>query len=192
MTAAKSLRDYQLAQRNHDIAFHRDVFYRSSSDRLRHYCLHFAKYVGRLARAPPEGEELAKVLKATVVDATIICLALSDVLNVDLDEQLEGAFGKPAKPGAGGWASIIDVSRSEMGIEKLREFALHRGGEATGDLCKVAESLDHIEALDPRTALTEGLIAWLSLVIVCSQHLKIDLFGEVEARWREIEKKRVT
>lgn len=192
MAPPKTLKDLQLAQRNHDISFHRDVFYRSSPDRVRHYCLHFGKYVGRLAKAPSDGEGLNAVLSSTLTDAAIICLALSDVLNVDLDEQLESAFGKPSKAGIEGWAALIDVSGTTMPASQVRDFTMMRGAQATGDLCKVAESLDHIEAFDPRSALLEALVAWLSVILVASTQLRFDLLSGIEARWREVEKKRVT
>ncbi len=192
MPAPKSLRELQRAQRDHDQAFHRDVFQRSSPDRVRHYCLHYGKYVGRLARAPPSGDELEAALKSTLTDAMIITLAFSDVLNVDLDEQLEAAFGKPSKAGLSGWTASIDISKSRMTPPETRDYAFEKGALATGDLCKVAESLDHIESFDPRSRLIEGLIAWLALLLVSSSHLNFDLVQAVEARWKEIERKRVT
>jgi hypothetical protein len=192
MPAPKQLKELQIAQRAHDQAFHRDVFHLSSPDRVKHYCLHFAKYVGRIARETGDDEALRQTLRATLTDAAIICLALSDVLNVDLDEQLEAAFGKPSKVGLLGWSLLVDSSSEGMDLGRVRSYAFEKGAVATGELCKVAESLDHIEALDAKSRLVEGLVAWLAVLLVCSHQLELDLAGALEARWKDIEKKRVT
>jgi hypothetical protein len=192
MVAAKSLQELQVAQRNHDHLFHRDVFHLSSPERVKHYCLHFAKYVGRIARETGEGTELKRTLQATLTDAMIISLAFSDVLNVDLDGQLEEAFGNRAKPGLEGWVAVIDSGKKPMGLSEIRSYAFERGASATGELCKVAESLDHIESLEPRSLLLEGLVAWLAVILVCAHHLQFDLVAAVEARWKDVERKRVT
>lgn len=192
MAGPKGFKDLQIAQREHDQAFHRDVFYRSSPARLRHYCLHYGKYVGRVARETAEGEELNKSLQSTLTDAMVISLALSDVLNVSLDNELEAAFGKPARAGLAGWASTIDTSKKKMALSQVRMYFLERGAVATGDLCKVAESLDHIEGLEPKSRLIEGLVAWLALILVCASNLGLDLEQSIEARWKEVEHKRIT
>ena len=192
MAAPKNLKELQIAQRTHDQQFHRDVFHLASPERVKHYCLHFAKYVGRIVRETGDEEELKATLQVTLIDAMIISLAFSDVLNVDLDEALEATFGKRAKPGLDGWVSLIDTAKKPMDLSEVRAYAFEKGATATGELCKVAESLDHIESLDPRSLLTEGLIAWLALILVSANHLHIDLVASVETRWKEIERKRVT
>ena len=192
MPANKNLKDLQIAQRTHDQSFHRDVFHLASPERVKHYCLHFAKYVGRIARERGEDEVLKRTLQTTLTDAMIISLAFSDVLNVDLDEKLEEAFGKPSKAGLEGWASLIDSAKEPMELDGLRSYVFERGATATGELCKVAESLDHIESLEPRSLLVEGLVAWLAVILVAAHHLPMDLAANVESRWKEIERKRVT
>jgi hypothetical protein len=192
MSVVKSLKELQIAQRTHDQSFHRDVFHLSSSDRVKHYCLHYAKYVGRVAKEADDGEELQRTLKRTLTDGMIISLAFSDVLNVDLDEQLESAFGKRKEPVLDGWYALIDTTKNRMEPSEVRSYFLERGATATGDLCKVAESLDHIESLEPRSLLVEGLVAWLALILVSARHMALDLVPSVEARWKVVEQKRVT
>jgi len=54
MLSISELPRLQREQFHHDKRNHSDIFCLSKHDRLKHYGLHFAKYVGRLARGPAE------------------------------------------------------------------------------------------------------------------------------------------
>ena len=192
MVAQMTFKDLQHAQRVHDERYHREVFNLSSPERVKHYCLHLAKYVGRFARNTGSDDELLETLRSTLTDAMIISLALSDILNIDIDEQLEREFGKRFKPGFEGWASVIDDSGKKMELPEIREYALKGCAEATGTLCRVAESFDRIESLDHRSLLIEGLLSWLSILIVSANQISLNLPLSIQARWKEVEQKQVS
>jgi hypothetical protein len=68
---------YQKTQQEHDLANHFEILCLHKVDRLKHYGLHYSKYVGRLAR---HQDDLA-VLKSTLVDAFLISLSAANSLN---------------------------------------------------------------------------------------------------------------
>src|SRR5258707_1695287 len=80
MYQANDLLRLQREQYAHDRRNHSDILHLSKSDRLKHYGLHFAKYVGRLAR----GTEEQKSLERTVVDTFLVCLSAANTLHQEL------------------------------------------------------------------------------------------------------------
>lgn len=68
---------WQHIQYDHDLSNHFDILSLSRSDRLKHYGLHFAKYVGRLAR----GSEEPKSRAETLTDAFLVALSTANALN---------------------------------------------------------------------------------------------------------------
>ncbi len=71
----------QQDQFRHDQRNHSDIACLSKPDRLKHYGLHFAKYVGRLAR-----QDEPKSLTRTVADTGLICLSAANTLHQRLDK----------------------------------------------------------------------------------------------------------
>ena len=84
----KSLLKWQKDQFKHDSRNHRDVFSLHRIVRLKHYGLHLAKYVGRLAR----GKSEKKSIEQTIVDTMLCCLSSANALQ----QELNGV--KSAKP----------------------------------------------------------------------------------------------
>jgi hypothetical protein len=74
MLSSNELPRLQCEQFHHDQRNHLDILCMPKPDRLKHYGLHFAKYVGRLARGSAE----PKPQKQTLVDALLISLSASD------------------------------------------------------------------------------------------------------------------
>jgi hypothetical protein len=70
----------QCEQHSHDMRNHFDIISLHKTDRLKHYGLHFAKYVGRLAREAAE----AKPVERTLVDALLVSLSAANTLHQDL------------------------------------------------------------------------------------------------------------
>ena len=73
---------FQREQHSHDKRNHSDILTLCKNDRLKHYGLHFAKYVGRLAR----GAEEAKSVKRTIVDMCLVSLSAANTLHQKLYE----------------------------------------------------------------------------------------------------------
>src|SRR5262245_33963922 len=72
----------QREQYRHDQRNHSDIACLAKSDRLKHYGLHFAKYVGRLARGDIQIHSVDK----TITDTALICLSAANTLHQRLDQ----------------------------------------------------------------------------------------------------------
>jgi hypothetical protein len=117
MLAADVLR-LQQAQFKHDQRNHSDIHHLPKPDRLKHYGLHYCKYVGRLARGPSE----TTTIERTVIDTVLVCLSAANTLQQRLDPS-----------GAG-------KKRLELQIDPLRPFA-----DAAGRFADACEKIDHEE-----------------------------------------------
>src|SRR5262245_48608359 len=77
--------DLQWAQHRHDEAYHRDISILPVATRLKHFALHFAKYVGALVDAKRRRDDAAfcRVLTDTFIislaSANAVALKLADV-----------------------------------------------------------------------------------------------------------------
>ncbi|MGE3916619.1 MAG: hypothetical protein AB7F78_13060, partial [Hyphomicrobiaceae bacterium] len=103
----------QREQYLHDRRNHADVMSLPRGDRLKHYGLHFAKYVGRLARSLDEVPE-----HRTPVDVLLIALSAANTLQINL---------------------ATTNLRPTVGIgDDLRRFA-----DAVGRFADACEKIDH-------------------------------------------------
>ena len=118
MIPSDELASLQRAQYAHDMRNHFDILSLHKNDRLKHYGLHFAKYVGRLARDIGE----AKPVERTLVDAALVSLSAANTLHQDLSRE---NFSQ-------------DFSASQ--IDPLRPLA-----DATGRFADACEKIDHLE-----------------------------------------------
>lgn len=71
---------WQQDQFEHDRKSHTDILYLHKLERLKHYGLHFAKYVGRLAKGP----ESDIPLEQTLLDTLLISLSSANALSLML------------------------------------------------------------------------------------------------------------
>jgi hypothetical protein len=96
MYQANVLLRLQREQYAHDQRNHSDILHLSKTDRLKHYGLHFAKYVGRLAR----GVDEAKSVERTVVDTFLVSLSAANTLHQELNciKWSDRASGKQVDP----------------------------------------------------------------------------------------------
>jgi hypothetical protein len=117
MLSAEDLARLQREQFRHDQRNHSDIQCLAKADRLKHYGLHFAKYVGRLARGHLE----PKSVRQTVVDTALVSLSAANTMHQRLDECSE-AVGLPRQ------------------VDPLRVFA-----DAAGRFADACEKIDHYE-----------------------------------------------
>jgi hypothetical protein len=82
MLRADDILVLQQEQFSHDKRNHCEILSLDKNDRLKHYGLHFCKYVGRLAR----GIEEAKPASRTITDAALVCLSAANTLHQRLAE----------------------------------------------------------------------------------------------------------
>jgi hypothetical protein len=81
---ARTWRDLQLLQVEHDRAYHPDVIGLTKADQLRHYALHLAKIVGAFAEAA-DHEDL---LRRRLPDALLFGLKLPTVMGARLPDEV--------------------------------------------------------------------------------------------------------
>jgi hypothetical protein len=135
MLSAQELGQMQSDQYAHDMRNHFDILALHKNDRLKHYGLHFAKYVGRMAR----GRQECKPVERTVIDTLLVALSAANTLYQDLRK--ENFTGDMLNPG----------------VDRLRFFA-----DAAGRFADACEKIDHMEEFVPiaRTA-NRDILSWI-------------------------------
>src|SRR5258708_5821945 len=131
--SAHDLGHMQCQQHAHDMRNHFDILALHKNDRLKHYGLHFSKYVGRLARGHAE----SKPVERTVVDTLLVALSAANTLHQDLRK--------------------ANLGRSGVNSDPFRPFA-----DAAGRVAHACEKIDHIEEFLPiaKTA-SIAILAWV-------------------------------
>ncbi|HEX3497611.1 MAG TPA: hypothetical protein VHT02_10665 [Methylocella sp.] len=157
MLSPEGLLRLQREQFHHDKCNHWDIICLPKPDRLKHYGLHFAKYVGRLARGSAE----PKPQKQTLVDALLISLSAANTLHQDL-------------------ASIrIETTSRPDQIDSLWVFA-----DAAGRFADACEKLDHLE--DSFSLARNANIDILHWLITTADDLQFDIVGALCKRRKEL------
>jgi hypothetical protein len=118
MISPSEMANLQRAQYSHDMRNHFDIVSLHKNDRLKHYGLHFAKYVGRLAR---EADEVKSPIQ-TLVDAILVSLSAANTLHQDLSKE-----------------NLLSKCKTTQ-VDPLRTFA-----DAAGRFADACEKIDHLE-----------------------------------------------
>lgn len=162
MLSASDLVLLQQEQYRHDQRNHSDITCLSKMDRMQHYGLHFAKYVGRLARGPAESKSIGR----TITDTALICLSAANTLEQRLDNCI------PA-----GWRSHVQSG------DLVCTFA-----DAAGRFADACEKMDHLEEfLSIARTANEDIIKW---VLSSAEDHEFDLLTSIRARRKELSDKR--
>jgi hypothetical protein len=161
------LDEFQRGQAHHDSACHADVLALPIQDRLKHFVLHFAKYVGGLVELQASTESSLRQ-RRLLTDAFIICLAMANCLNLRLSARI--AVGPD-----GHTHDSVSVTRSLAII--------------TGRMAKACEAMDHVERFDIRGELEKNVLEIAALVLNAANVFSIDLGLEVAERWSGVAKK---
>jgi hypothetical protein len=157
MVAPSDIVALQRTQYAHDMRNHFDILSLHKTDRLKHYGLHFAKYVGRLAR----GTDETKPTERTLIDAILVSLSTANTLHQDFGK--ESLFAK-------------QVSKQ---LDPLRTFA-----DAAGRFADACEKIDHMEEFLPIARVANrDIMLWL---IRETEERNLPLVSEVEKRRREL------
>ncbi|MDX1109913.1 hypothetical protein GOL35_31130 [Sinorhizobium medicae] len=148
----------QQAQFRHDQRNHSDVICLPKPDRLKHYGLHFAKYVGRLARGHAEEKSEYR----TLVDMTLVCLSAANALHQRIQDD-------------------IDVRSQDRGdqLDPLRSLA-----DAAGRFADACEKIDHLEDFLPIARLANTDV--LSWTVRQARERGIDLNQAIDERRKEL------
>lgn len=135
MISPDEMASLQQTQYAHDMRNHFDILSLHKNERLKHYGLHFSKYVGRLAR---ETDEL-KPVDRTIVDAMLISLSAANTLHQDLSKV------------------SFECSAAAKQIDPLRVLA-----DAVGRFADACEKIDHLEEfLSLARTANRDVVAWL-------------------------------
>ncbi|WP_155935155.1 hypothetical protein [Methylobacterium sp. 10] len=157
MLSSADVLEMQKEQFRHDRRNHSDILSLHKNERLKHYGLHFSKYVGRLARGPDE----EKSVKRTVVDTVLVSLSAANTLHQRL-----GAVARYN-------------SNANTQIDILRPIA-----DAAGRFADACEKIDHLEEFV--TIAKEANLDIFYWALSCSVELKIDVGLELAQRRIEL------
>jgi len=161
MLGGDELLQMQREQFRHDERNHKDILCLPKPDRLKHYGLHYAKYVGRLARGSAE----EKSIEQTLIDAILVTLSAANTLLQDL--------------------SKVNLSSKHLAsdqIDPLRVFA-----DAMGRFADACEKIDHFEE-NHTLALDANVDVMCWLLNAATEH-EIDIHGAIKKRRAEISKR---
>jgi hypothetical protein len=157
MISPSEMANLQRAQYAHDMRNHFDILSLHKNDRLKHYGLHFAKYVGRLAR----GADESKPVERTLVDAILVSLSTANTLHQDLSKE------------------YLVVAVKSKQVDPLRTLA-----DASGRFADACEKIDHMEEFVPiARRANSDIMAWL---VREADEKNLPLVAEIERRRREL------
>lgn len=156
MLSSDDVLQMQRDQYSHDQRNHWDILTLHKTDRLKHYGLHYCKYVGRVAR----GVEETKELERTLIDTTLVSLSAANTLHQRLGM---------VDPG---------VTKS-MQIDPLRPFA-----DAAGRFADACEKIDHLEEfLAIATTANSEIFLWS---VRMAGHTHLDMREMLKIRRAEL------
>lgn len=146
----------QQDQYRHDARNHTDILHLAKNDRLKHYGLHFAKYVGRLARGSAEPISYDR----TIVDTVLVSLSAANTMHQHLEA--------PAP-----------LTKEARQIDPLRTYA-----DAAGRFADACEKIDHMEAFIPIARKANADV--MSWAVQQADERQIDLEGALRQRRGEL------
>jgi hypothetical protein len=160
--------ELQKAQIDHDSRNHLDIHTLGLNAKMTHYILHFAKYDGRLAVQMNE-EAARSELRRTYTDTLLIGLSASNVLNMDLDQEMRIRYGTIPRD-IRGFVSEIP----KMSIADLRNYSREVLSISNGLMADAMEKRDHLDERNSREIFTRGVGDIVAMVVRGSYHLDFD------------------
>src|SRR5258708_16010459 len=157
MLSSRDLGTLQREQHAHDMRNHFDIVSLHKTERLKHYGLHFAKYVGRLARE----SDLSKPVERTLADTLLVSLSAANTLHQDLSKE-----------------QFCSVPKS-MQVDPLRTFA-----DAAGRFSDACAKIDHLEEFLPIALQANRDILWWVMDAAAERNL--DLASAVRERREQL------
>jgi len=161
MLGRDELQRMQREQFRHDEHNHKDILYLPKPDRLKHYGLHFAKYVGRLARGSSE----EKSEEQTLIDAILVSLSAANMLLQDLSK-----------------AELSAEGQTDAYLDPLRALA-----DASGRFADACEKLDHYE--EGRTIALAANLDIMRWLLNAAEQRKVDVKLALKQRRADLAKR---
>jgi hypothetical protein len=156
MFSSADLLRLQQEQHRHDCRNHADIHSLHKTERLKHYGLHFCKYVGRLAR----GAEEQKSVERTLTDTFLVCLSAANTLHQNL-------------------STVGDTAARRETNDLVYSLA-----DAAGRFADACEKIDHLE--DFTEMARRANLDVLSWTLHVADERKIDLEGALNRRRGEL------
>lgn len=178
--AAEILLQFQREQQQHDELAHRDILNFDLYKRLKHMVLHFYKYAGKVEQARAEQND--GLLRHTLIDTLIICLASANALNLALAAHVD------AEPPEATLQSLAQTlaAHTQPSVDLYSE-AMHSLILIGGAMAKAIESSDHMEAGNPRAEM-QTLVPKLTFAILTALGRQVgDLDSAIRARLHAVE-----
>lgn len=170
MSILSQLEEMQWKQLRHDEFYHKDIWLLTVQQRITHMVLHLSKYSSKLMIAALE--ENKSLLQKTTIDALIIVFSSANIFNKLLcDIALKDSDEKAN--------NIDELARALLEQES---FKLHSPSislsakvlDKTGRMCKVVESLDHLESVSFRDEIIDILSSLFRDLLALSRSSDIE------------------
>lgn len=184
MSVRNQLLALQWAQLKHDEAYHKDVVILPPAQRITHMALHNAKYTAYFLDAVGQGN--AEYLTRTLTDAFVIVLASANTLNQDLGRELDETGAIPSLHELGADLAVRLPYDATDPIWIVRQFVRHNG-----QLAKVCESWDHLEAIPFRDSMMNCNRALLRAVLAEAAIRGLELVEAYRTRIRAVERRSI-
>lgn len=146
MKIVNKIEQLQLQQLNHDKEYHKDIYLQSMVFKLKHFTLHYSKYLSKLILYKHEPEIIRKIL----IDSFIISMSFANTIGVKLCNSLSH-FDFKIVP----WDERDEIPTQEVILN------LYANG-----LLNIAKGLDNHDHFDDfsKGHLTEGLFRILTVI----------------------------
>lgn len=181
---------FQSAQRDHDMMYHRDIFFMDHADRFKHVLLHYGKYSRRIASLiteEPENVWQPRIdMQSTLVDSFIMTLNLLEIFNIHFKDA-EGSLSDTEDIIAKKQPELYKhLSEEDSKMRFLLQYV-----KIYGYLAKVAEELDHMLMEINRKQVEEEIIKMVKLHLLAGKIWQVNYWERIPYRWKEIEEKRI-
>jgi len=187
MTAAATLTDLQWQQRQHDIAYHSDIWQLPPQRSLTHMTLHQTKYMGALAVALQAND--AHAVRKLVTDAFVITLATANILNQNLSALVTESARSVGD--LGGLGCVLSRTHA-TGCDIMDSASITlRYAALCGAMAKACEAFDHAEDYPSRKVLGDCNADLCRMLIGVAAARNIDLPAAYQARMAQVEAKAV-
>lgn len=186
MSILSQLEEMQWKQLRHDEFYHKDIWLLTVQQRITHMVLHLSKYSSKLMVAALE--ENKDLLQKTTIDALIIVFSSANIFNKLLcDIALEESHCKKDDIDALA-QTLLDQESTKLYSKSVSLSA--KVLSETGRMCKVVESLDHLESVSFRDEIIEALSTlFLNLLALSKSVGVLDIAGLVGERLYSVEQK---
>ncbi len=173
----------QKLQQHHDEVAHRDILSFDLYKRLKHMVLHFYKYAGKVEQARATSD--LTLLRHTLVDVYIICMASANALNLSLGEAIA------VEAEADDFDSLAHALAKTMRAADVYGEALKHLVVIGGQMAKAIESADHMEDGNPRAAMSALVPKLAAATLGVLGHLPGGFEADIRRRLAAVEQRSV-